>query len=146
MPEPEALTVSDAATRYLGAVCPVNEAWDALDLEVDRVSLGNERGDSVTLDGFHAALDTVASASAQAEATLADDSVAWPSGATDAIARVRTSLRADVDQVEVARELAASAIPEYAWVGAQEHADDSAAVRAALDLPEDPLAACELRE
>lgn len=145
-PEPETLTISDAATRYLRAVCPVNSAWDAVDLEVDRVRLGNERGESADLTLLHAALETMAKRSTRAEQALADELVLWPVSAAEAIEGVRESLRDDARQVDDVMKLSADEIANYSWVGGDDMANTAAAARKALELPNDPEAACELRD
>lgn len=152
-PEPEQLTITQAGAKYLGAVCPVNRAWDAVDIEVDRLRIAVAR-DAVARDADDSSVDTrlfadamsaVQSASTRAEARLGDETVSWPTAAQSAISEVRESLRADASQAETVADLPADAVAEFAWQGADRLAEAASDAREALGLPEDPIAACEAR-
>lgn len=143
-PEPTVLTVSDAGKRYLEAVCPLNEAWNTVDLEVDRVRISIERGEAADLAPFKSAVAAVAKLSTSAEASLGDPTVTWPKSAVRPIADVRETLEADVAQALDVSQLTAAEVATYVWIDADVVASTSAAARAALELPDDPAAACEL--
>lgn len=144
-PEPEELTVTAAGARYLAAVCPVNDAWDAVDVEVDRLRIvvaRGETGDTAALGEQLAVLEDKAAVAAE---TLADPSVAWPGAATAAIESVAKTLVADAEQAGSAAELNAQEAVDHRWGGAATVAETGAAARAALGLPEDPVTACAAR-
>lgn len=148
-PEPERLTISQAGARYLNAVCPVNSAWDEVDVEIDRlrIAMARDSADSeVDARLFGEAMHELGAASARAEAELGDESVAWPQGAQHAIAKVRESLTADAEQAETAAAFTAIEASGYSWKGADQLARAAGDARAALDLPEDPEVACAARE
>lgn len=143
-PEPVVLTVTDAGKRYLEAVCPLNAAWDAVDLEIDRVRIGIERGETVDLSLFREAVASVTRLSTAAEASLGDASVEWPAAAVGPVTDVRNSLDADIEQTLAVSQLSADAVATYVWKGTDEVASSAAAARASLELPDDPSIACEL--
>ncbi|GAA1581071.1 hypothetical protein [Leucobacter aridicollis] len=141
-PEPEELTVTAAGSRYLDAVCPVNDVWDSVDAELDRLRLAVSRGDSADTGPLATQLQALQEASAIAAESLADPAVAWPDGASSAVAAVAESLDADARQAGEVAELSAAAIADYAWEGGGAVADAAADTRAALGLPADAGAAC----
>lgn len=141
-PEPEALTITEAGSRYLDAVCPVNAAWDEVDVEVDRLRIAISRGDSVDTAGYVDALAGMELASRAAVETLDDPLVAWPAEAEAAVAEVGDSLRADARHAEEAAELAAAAAVAHRWPDVSNIADAALRARVALGLPEDPAGAC----
>lgn len=142
-PEPEELTVTAAGARYLEAVCPVNEAWDAVDVEVERLRIAVARGEAGDTGDLGKLLATLEAQSA-AE-TLDDPSVAWPGGATPAVESVAKTLADDAEQAGSIAELEAQEAVDYRWDGAATIAETAAAARAALGLPEDPVVACAAR-
>lgn len=143
-PEPETLTLSEAGTRYLDVVCPVNAAWDAVDLEIDRLQIGITRGEDDTRL-YAEALGKLADASSAAAKELQSADMVWPEAAAPLIDNVSASLSADAKAVPAARKLTATAIISYEWPGATESGKIAAEARAALDLPEDASAACAAR-
>lgn len=144
-PEPEELTVTAAGARYLEAVCPVNEAWDAVDVEVERLRIAVARGEAGDTGDLGKRLATLEAQSAAAAETLADPSVAWPGGATPAVESVAKTLADDAEQAGSIAELEAQEAVDYRWDGAATIAETAAAARAALGLPEDPVVACAAR-
>ena len=149
VPEPERLTISQAGARYLDAVCPVNSAWDAADVEIDRLRIAVARetsDDEIDTRLFSEAIHKISSVSARAETQLGDPGVAWPKGADRAITDVRASLAADAAQAETAAALTATEVSRYSWEGADGLASAASDAREALGLPDDPDLACEARE
>ncbi len=139
--EPEQLTASEAGGVYLDAVCPVNAAWDRVDLEVDRLRLavGRGEGDTAALaDEF----ERLGAASGKAAKELDPEANTWPKGAEAPVERVRKSLIADEKQTAKAAKLDAEDLVGYAWPGADEAAGAAAEARAALGLPADAESAC----
>lgn len=144
-PEPEVLSASEAGGVYLDAVCPVNAAWDEADIELDRLRVAVARGDESPIDPgrFSDAMDEVAAASERAAERLDTEQQEWPSRTEAAIEAVRDTLEADRKQARRVAQLDAGDAVGYAWQGAAEAGDAAAEARAALGLPEDPVAACE---
>lgn len=153
-PEPELLTLTDAGQRYLDAVCPVNELWDAVDIEVDRLRIAVARGDDGS-DGdgndgtdtrlFVVAVHALEDGIVSADELLGDKTVEWPRGAKRAIAAVQSTLSTDAEQARLVAEMNAAEIVAYSWKGTERLAAASLETRSALGLPEDPQLACELR-
>lgn len=142
--EPVRLSASAAGERYLEAVCPLNAAWDAVDLEVDRLRLAKEQSVDADVSFFRDAIGSVAKLSDTARQSLIDDGVVWPQEARDAISRVGASLEADATLARDVEKLTPEDIVTFVWPSAETVADSAAEARAALELPEDPVAACEL--
>ena len=140
-PEPEKLSASRAGGVYLDAVCPVNAAWDVVDVELDRLRLAIERGDADT-DAVAEALTEVGEASADAAGELDADTHEWPAGAAAPVAEVRRTLLADRKQAAKLAEQSAAEIAAYQWDGGDAAGAAAAEARAALGLPEDPAFAC----
>ncbi|WP_416442697.1 hypothetical protein AB3K78_09490 [Leucobacter sp. HNU] len=93
-PEPKKLTASEAGTQYLSAVCPVNDAWDRADVELDRLRLVAARGSAATQvdpKPFSSAIGVVGTESARAAEQLGSAGIVWPKAAAPAIAEVRDS-------------------------------------------------------
>lgn len=145
-PEPEPpreLTISDAGGVYLEAVCPVNDAWDLADVEVDRLRLAVARGEvDADTEPFADAIRTVAQADVAAAERLGSERQIWPEHAADAVAAVVETLEAERAQARRVAKLDAEEIAAYEWAGAAESAAASAAARKALELPDDGAAAC----
>lgn len=142
-PEPEVLSASVAGGRYLDAVCPVNEAWDEADVEIDRLRIAQARGESDTRLFAEAMRRVGQQSAAAAEALdLEDSDEAWPADAETAIGRVEQSLRADAKEAEKAAKLPIGEAAGYAWQGSDAAAASAAEARAALGLPEDAVTAC----
>ena len=144
-PEPEELTVTAAGARYLDAVCPVNDAWDAVDVEVDRLRIAVARGEAGDVAALGEPLVELETLSAKAAETLTAESVAWPGSATAAVESVAETLAADAEQAASIGELDGQEVAAYRWKGAATVGETAAAARAALGLPEDPVAACAAR-
>lgn len=144
-PEPEELTVTEAGARYLEAICPVNDTWDAVDLEVDRLRVEVSRGEPGDTDPLAAALKQLERSALAAAKLLDDASVAWPAAAESAVADVRDTLTDDAKQAEKAAKLDGREAVDYSWDGAGDIGAAAAKARAALGLPEDPAAACDAR-
>lgn len=140
-PKPEVLSATKAGGLYLSAVCPVNDAWDELDVEVDRLRIALGRGEDSTV-AFEKAMRAVASASEQAAKQLEPKNQAWPKGASDEVEAVRDSLRADAKQAAKVAELPIDKAANYAWKDTAEAAAASASAREVLSLPGDAVAAC----
>jgi hypothetical protein len=140
-PKPEPLTASAAGAVYLVAVCPVNEAWDRVDLELDRLRLELRGGGADTRD-LALALREMAVASETAAKELALKDRAWPETAKAPIAEVRDTLLADKKQAEKVATLSAKEVASYVWKGSEEIAQSGVDARAALELPADPELAC----
>lgn len=143
---PEVLSASEAGGIYLDAVCPVNAAWDAADLEIDRLRLTVSRGESDTTRVAEA-LTGVAAESKTAAVSLDPKVVAkadhaWPADALEPIAAVRESLSVDVKQASAVTKLAADELLNYSWRGVEETAAAASAARAVLGLPTDGANAC----
>ncbi len=139
--EPEPLSATRAGGLYLSAVCPVNDAWDAADLELDRLRLALGRGEADT-EALAEALRDVADASAEAADELGPKRHSWPESASSAIAAVRASLTADERQALTVSKMSASKIVAYTWQGSDDIATAAADARAALGLPADAETAC----
>lgn len=140
---PEALTVSGAGAVYLASVCPVNDAWDLADVEVDRLRLAIARGESdVDTDAFARAMRGVASADKRAAERLGSKQQTWPNGTGPAVDAVIDTLDSERKQAKKVAKLDAADAAAYEWKGAEESAEAAAAVRAALELPQDASAAC----
>lgn len=144
-PEPAALNISDAGARYLDAVCPVNAAWNAVDLEIDRLALAADHGEPGDTRPFQGALAKVEQRSLQAAEVLADETVAWPAEAEAAVAKVAKSLEADAAQAAEVTLLSADEIVAYRWKGAAATAKSGSDTRLALGLPAEADVACEAR-
>lgn len=143
-PEPKKLTASEAGTQYLSAVCPVNDAWDRADVELDRLRLVAARGSAATQVNpkpFSSAIGVVGTESARAAEQLGSAGIVWPKAAAPAIAEVRDSLAADAAQAARVAKLDATAAIEYRWDPGAAAASDARA-RAALGLTGDPQIAC----
>lgn len=136
------LTVTDAGARYLDAVCPVNAAWDAVDVEVDRLRIALARGGEADARPFADAVRALGAASGAAGESLVDPSLEWPSPARGPVAEVGASLAADAEQAQRAAGLDASAAVGYAWEDAAEAAASAKRARTALGLPDDARLAC----
>ncbi|TQL42050.1 hypothetical protein FB468_0030 [Leucobacter komagatae] len=141
-PEPEELTVSAAGARYLDAICPVNAAWEGVDLEVDRLRLVLSRGDTGDTAAIGGALADLERASTAASETLSDETVAWPAKAEGGVAEVAETLAADAEQAARAAKLPAVDLVDYSWEGVKAIGSAAAATRAALGLPEGVGSAC----
>jgi hypothetical protein len=141
---PEPLSVTAAGGVYLDAVCPVNAAWDQVDLEVDRLRLGLQRGETST-KGFVASLKKLEAASEKAAKRLAKNENAWPLEAEDAIVAVKDTLLSDATQAARAAKLSAKQAVDHTWKGSEEIAQSAAEARASLGLPADPQLACAQR-
>lgn len=148
-PEPEVLTISDAGGRYLDAVCPVNASWDAVDVEVDRLRITVARGADASAEidtgGFVEAITQLGLEIGAAEEALGDATVEWPKVARKPIAAVQASLADDAEQARLVADMSAADIATYSWKGADRLAASAQEARAALGLPDDPQAACDLR-
>ena len=140
-PEPEVLTASKAGGIYLDAVCPVNDAWDELDVEVDRLRIAHARGET-EMGRFHEAALALGEASEGAAKLLEPKNKAWPEDAVDEVEAVRASLRTDAKRAKSVAELPIAEAAVYVWPGAAEAGAEAAAAREALGLPADPIAAC----
>lgn len=141
-PEPVVLTATEAGALYLDAVCPVNDAWDQADIEIDRLRIAVDRGETDTSE-FAAAMTSLAEAHEHAAEALQPEDSTWPSGTQDEIAAVKASLVADSEEARQVAELPAEDATVYAWQGAETAAATAQAAREVLNLPEDPVAACE---
>lgn len=139
--EPEPLTATQAGGLYLSAVCPVNTAWDDVDLELDRLRLAVGRGDADPR-ALARALTDVAEASERATQALDPADAGWPAQAAPAIAEVRDTLRADRSQALRVAKLPAEELAVYEWQGSGEIAEAAATARSALALPADAATAC----
>lgn len=144
-PDPEELTVTEAGARYLAAICPVNSAWDAVDVEVDRLRVELARGEAGSTDPIGSALTKLERKTVAALELLDDATVAWPVAAQDPIAAVRDTLTTDAEQAATVAELSGRDLVAYSWDGAGAISSAAAEARAALGLPEDPAAACDAR-
>lgn len=141
---PEPLSVTAAGGVYLDAVCPVNTAWDQVDLEVDRLRLGLQRGETNT-KGFVASLKKLEAASEKAAKRLAKNESSWPREAEDAIVAVKDTLLSDTTQAARVAKLSAKQAAAHTWKGSDETAQAAAEARASLGLPADPQLACAQR-
>lgn len=141
-PEPETLTPTRAAVVYLDAVCPVNEAWDEADVELDRLRLAAERGMTASTSTFAASMIEVAERSASAATALTSGERTWPDAARDPIASVAETLEADEAQAKRVASLPAADVVDYRWEGAEDIGAAAAEARGALQLPADADAAC----
>lgn len=139
--EPEELSASKAGGLYLSAVCPVNDEWDRVDLEIDRLRLALGRGDGSPKNAARALVD-LADASARSEKALAPKGQAWPTAAEPAIEAVRDTLRADRAQALRVAKLPADELVAYSWQGSAEIATAASDARSALGLPANALDAC----
>ncbi|WP_244302875.1 hypothetical protein [Leucobacter coleopterorum] len=139
--KPEVLTASKAGGLYLDAVCPVNEAWDSADLELDRLRLALGRGGTNTKE-FAAAMKSVSGASATAARQLAPKDQAWPEEVKPHIADVRDTLLADQKQALKVAKLPAKEVAAYEWQGRDDIAASASEARVSLGLPADPELAC----
>ena len=142
-PEPETLSLTRAAEVYLEVVCPVNEAWDVADVELDRLRLAIHRGGESSTTAFADAMAEVADRSETAASSLTSSRRAWPDSAKDPVAAVAETLVADREQAEHVVALPAEEIVAYRWKGVDGIGTAAAEARAALDLPADADAACE---
>ncbi len=140
-PEPEVLSATKAGGLYLSAVCPVNEAWDELDVEVDRLRIAQSRGDDGT-EGFSEAMLAVGEASERAAGQLEPKDRAWPADAVDEVEAVRDTLRDDAKQAEKVADLPIEKATVYSWKGAADAGVAAAEAREALGLPADAETAC----
>lgn len=140
-PEPEVLSATKAGGLYLSAVCPVNQAWDEFDVEVDRLRIAQARGERDT-DAFSEAMLAVGEASERAAKQLEPKDKTWPTGAVDEVEAVRDSLRADAKQAEKVAELPIEKATVYVWKDLAEVGRSAAEAREVLGLPADPVAAC----
>lgn len=138
---PEPLTASAAGGVYLHAVCPVNAAWDRVDLEVDRLRLALKRGTADTHE-FASALKAMAVASEEATKLLAPKDHTWPKAAKAPVSAVRETLLADEKQAPKVAKLSAQEVVVYAWNGSEKIAQSAAEARVALGLPADAELAC----
>jgi hypothetical protein len=122
------LSATTAGGVYLDAVCPVNAAWDEVDVELDRLRIAVARGGDEEIDTsrFADAMERVAEASSDAGKRLDTEQQSWPAQAEPAVESVRETLQADRKQALSVAKLDA----------------EEAEARAALGLPEDPVAAC----
>lgn len=143
-PEPEVLSVTTAGGVYLDAVCPVNAAWDEVDVELDRLRIAVARGGDEEIDTsrFADAMERVAEASSDAGKRLDTEQQSWPAQAEPAVESVRETLQADRKQALSVAKLDAEEAAAYDWKGAAEAGEAAAEARAALGLPEDPVTAC----
>lgn len=141
---PSELTVSAAGQEYLAAVCPVNEAWDEVDVAVDQLRIVHARGAAGPNDdkALQDALVQVATVSESAASGLEPVYFTWPESASAEVDKVRETLEADVKQVRRVIALTGDTLVNYTWEGADTNAAAAAAARAALGLPEDPETAC----
>lgn len=140
-PKAEALSASKAGGVYLDAVCPVNDAWDSVDVEIDRLRVAEGRGETGTSE-FADAMRRLSEASLAAADALESDEISWPKDAASEVAAVAKTLRGDAKQAEKAAGLPIAKAVAYEWDGAEEAGADAAAARAALGLPADPASAC----
>lgn len=140
-PEPDLLTASEAGALYLDAVCPLNAVWDEADVEIDRLRIQVERGEDGT-QAFAASMTRVAEASDEAGRMLAHEDYAWPAAVQPEIDDVRASLQNDAAQALEVAEMSAAEAADYTWQGMDAAAESGARAREALELPEDPVAAC----
>ncbi|KKI22437.1 MULTISPECIES: hypothetical protein [unclassified Leucobacter] len=144
-PEPQKLTLSEAGTHYLSAVCPVNGAWDRADVELDRLRLVLARGPAsagkAEVAPFSEAIGEVGAASTRAAEELGTTAIVWPKAAAPTIDAVRDSLAADAAQAKRVAKLDAAAAIAYRWDPGDAAASDTRA-RAALGLTGEPQAAC----
>lgn len=141
-PEPEPLSMTRAAEVYLAAVCPVNEAWDAADVELDRLRLAATREDANSTAAFAEAMSVVAERSGAAASSLASEERAWPAEAEGPVAAVAETLAADREQASRVAALPAEDLVAYRWDGADDVGATAAEARAALGLPDDAAEAC----
>lgn len=146
-PEPVVLTVSEAGSAYLGAVCPVNDAWDELDLAVDQLRLSLDAGGSqeVAMERLDVALDRVGKQSLAAAKSLDDPERVWPTGAAKRVREVADTLTADHAVTVKVTKLTPEQAAAFEWPGAAESAETAAAAREALGLPADTELACAER-
>lgn len=140
-PEPEKLSASQAGGVYLDAVCPVNTAWDVVDVELDRLRTQLARGDEDST-AIEEALAQLGDASAAAAEALDATTHEWPREAAGPVESVRETLIADRKQAAALAKRPAADIAEYSWEGGTEAGAAAAEARAALGLPEDPVFAC----
>ncbi|WP_026139618.1 hypothetical protein [Leucobacter salsicius] len=145
-PEPEVLSASEAGGIYLDAICPVNAAWDAADVELERLRLTLSRGEDDTRR-FAAAMNEVAAASKTAAQeldpkTLDEAGHAWPKTAISDIKAVQKTLTDDQKQAARVAKLTGSEVLNYAWQGSEEVGAAASAAREALALPADGQSAC----
>ncbi|MFD5599759.1 hypothetical protein ACFWHR_06840 [Leucobacter sp. NPDC058333] len=141
-PKPESLTVSRAGAVYLDAVCPVNDAWDTADVELDQLRLAVSRDLSPSTKKFSAAMTDVAEQSAIAKKKLTSPKRTWPAVADAPVAEVADTLETDRVQAQRVAKLTAAKAIAYDWAGAEEIGTAAAAARAALQLPADADSAC----
>lgn len=146
-PEPVQLSITAAGGAYLDAVCPVNDAWDELDLAVDQLRLALDAGGESTAaeEMLAEALDDLGAASVRAARALEDTDQVWPAGAAQLVTQVAESLRADGAEAARVMKLAPEKAATLSWPGVAESAETATAARAALGLPADSAAACAER-
>lgn len=141
------LTITQAGGAYLDAVCPVNDAWDDLDLAVDQFRLALDGGNSSGAeDRFTEALTALGTKSRTAARTLEDSDQIWPAGAASSVEEVAESLREDFDESVRAAKLDPEDAVALTWPGATESAAAASAVREALGLPAEGREACAERQ
>ncbi|UOR00356.1 hypothetical protein MUN77_09210 [Leucobacter allii] len=140
-PEPEPLSVTEAGSVYLEAVCPVNDAWDAADLQIDLLRIELARGGD-DASGFADAMVAVSRASGAAARELDAAEQSWPDAASEEIAAVRKTLAQDRRQAARVAKLPADEAVAYAWQGGDAIGETALAARRALGLPDDGEAAC----
>ena len=140
-PPPEPLTASKAGKLYLDAVCPLDEVWGEVDVELDRLRIAVGRGDTDTTR-FADAMRRLADASAHASELLDATGQSWPKDAAAEVAAVRKTIEADEKQARAVAKMPASQAVQYAWDGAADIGTTASAARAVLGLPVDPDAAC----
>lgn len=119
----------------------MNEEWDRVDLEIDRLRLGLGRDEASTRDAARALTD-LAEASERSAKLLEPKHHSWPSTAEPAIEAVRDTLRADRTQALRVAKLPADELAGYAWQGIAEIGTAAAEARSALGLPADAEDAC----
>ncbi|MBP1324792.1 hypothetical protein JOF28_000024 [Leucobacter exalbidus] len=146
-PKPEVLSASEAGGIYLDAVCPVNQAWDAADVELDRLRLTISRGEPDTRR-FASAMNKVAAASKTAAndldpKTLDTDGHVWPKDALTEVAAVQRTLTSDQAQATKVAKFGVNQVLGYEWDGAEDLGAAASAARAALGLPADGENACQ---
>ncbi len=141
-PDPEPLSVTRAAEVYLEAICPVNEAWDAADVELDRLRLAATREGTSSTAAFAEAMGVVAERSGDAASALGSEERSWPEAAEGPVAAVAETLAADREQASRVAELPVEDVVDYQWDGADDIGATAAEARAALDLPADADEAC----
>jgi hypothetical protein len=136
------LSVSQAADQYLSVVCPVNDAWNALDLSIDNLRLELDHGHADAADATQK-LKRFEKVATRAATELRKQRDSFPKSVHEPAADVADALERDADTAAKAVKLDAQKLAEFSWPNTEDTAQKTQIARKKLSLSADATTSCD---